>query len=118
VEEGWSGRSAVVGARAAAGTPCTEGTPVNWRSGGVGSERGCTVKAGVGFIIAGAGVGVGTGLVGRGAARAGLSVGACSDVARARRTHVRVLLPKFLRLLSIQTCESCHMTCVRFLPCT
>jgi hypothetical protein len=32
---------------------------VNLRSGGVVSERGCTVKAGVGFI--GAGVGTGTG---------------------------------------------------------
>jgi hypothetical protein len=29
---------------------------VNWRSGGVGSEQGCTVKAGVGFIVVGAGL--------------------------------------------------------------
>ena len=54
VEEGWSGRSTVAGARAAAGTPCAEGTPVNWRSGGVGSARGCTVEVGVGFIATGA----------------------------------------------------------------
>jgi hypothetical protein len=40
----------VVGSRAAAGTPCAERSPVNLRSGGVESERGCTVKAGVGFI--------------------------------------------------------------------
>jgi hypothetical protein len=44
----------VAGARAAAGTPCAEGTPVNWRSGGVGSARGCTVEVGVGFIATGA----------------------------------------------------------------
>jgi hypothetical protein len=29
---------------------------VNWCSGGVGSEQGCTVEAGVGFIVAGAGL--------------------------------------------------------------
>jgi hypothetical protein len=83
---------------------------VNGRSGGVGSEQGCTVEAGIGFIVAGAGW--------RDATRTGLSVGACCGVARARRTHDRVILPKFLRPLSSQTCESCHMTCVRFLPCT
>jgi hypothetical protein len=116
VEEGWSGRSTVAGARAAAGTPCAERTLVNWRSGGVGSERGCMVEAGVGFIVAGAGMGVG--LARRVAARAGPSVGACSSIARARRTRGRVILPKFLRLLSSQTCESCHKTCVRFLPYT
>jgi hypothetical protein len=44
---------------------------------------------------------------------AGLSVGACSGVARARRTRGCVLLPKFLRLLSSQTCKSCYMTCVK-----
>jgi hypothetical protein len=37
---------------------------VNWRSGGVESERGGTVKAGVGFIVAG--TDVGTGLARRG----------------------------------------------------
>jgi hypothetical protein len=102
VEEGWSGRSTVAGARSAVGTPCIEGMPVKWRSGGVGSEQGCTVKAGVGFIVAGAGP----------------SIGACSGVARARQTRGHVILPKFLRLLSSQTCESCHKTCVRFLPYT
>jgi hypothetical protein len=99
----------VAGAQAAAGTPCAEGTPVNWRSCGVGSERGCMVEAGVGYIVTGAG------LVRRSAARAGPSVGACSSIARARRTRGRVILSKFLRLLSSQTCESCHKTCVRFL---
>jgi hypothetical protein len=46
----------VAGARAAAGTPYAEQTPVNLRSGGVRSERGHTVEAGVGFIAAGAGL--------------------------------------------------------------
>jgi hypothetical protein len=73
-----------------------------------------TVEDGVGFIAAG----VGAGLVQRGVARAEPSVGACSGVAKARRTDGRVILPKFLRLLSTQTCECCHMTCVRFLPCS
>jgi hypothetical protein len=45
----------VVGSQAATGTPCAERSPVNLRSGGVESERGCTVKAGVGFIGAGTG---------------------------------------------------------------
>jgi hypothetical protein len=46
---------------------------VNWRSGGVGSERGCTVKVGVGFIVAGVGVGVGLAQRGaRGAERQGV----------------------------------------------
>jgi hypothetical protein len=80
--------------------------------------RGRTVEAGVDFIAAGAGVGVGTGLTRRGAARVGPSAGACSSIARARRTRGRVNLLEYLRLLSTQTCESCHMTCVRFLPCT
>ena len=47
----------MVGSRAAAGTLCAERSPVNLRSGGVESERGCTVKAGVGFIGAGADTG-------------------------------------------------------------
>jgi hypothetical protein len=89
---------------------------VNWRSDRVESERGCTVEAGVGFIVAS--VGVGAVLARHSAGRTGPSVGACSGVARARRTRGCVILPKFLRLLSSQTCESCHMTCVRFLPCT
>jgi hypothetical protein len=106
----------VVRSRAAAGTPCAERSSVILRSGEVESERGRTVEASVGFI--GAGVGVGTGLAWRGAARAGPSAWACSGVARARRTRGCVILPKFLRLLSTQTCESCYMACVRFLPCT
>jgi hypothetical protein len=52
----------VVGARAAAGTPCAKRTPVKLRSGGVESEWGCTVKAGVGFIGVGVGVGAGSGV--------------------------------------------------------
>jgi hypothetical protein len=48
----------VVEARATAGTPCTERSPVNLRLGGAKSERECTVKAWVGFI----GVGVGSGV--------------------------------------------------------
>jgi hypothetical protein len=88
---------------------------VNLRSGEVESERGRTVEASVGFI--GAGEGVGMGLAWRGVARAGPSAGACSGVARARRTRGCVILPKFLRLLSTHTCESCHMACVRSVPC-
>jgi hypothetical protein len=57
VEEGWSSRSTVAGAWAAAGTPCAERSPVNFRLGGVESEWGCTVKDGVGFIGADASVG-------------------------------------------------------------
>jgi hypothetical protein len=55
-EEGWSGRSTVAGARAAASTPCAGRMPVNSCSGWVGSERRCTVEAGVGFIVAGVGL--------------------------------------------------------------
>jgi hypothetical protein len=116
VEEGWRGRSMVVGACTAAGTPFSRQTPVNSCSGRVGSERGRTVETGVGFIAAG--TGVGAGLMQCGAARVGLSAGACSGVARARRTRGRVNLPEFLRLQSSQMCESCHMSCVRFRPCT
>jgi hypothetical protein len=106
----------VVGSRAAAGTPCAERSPVNLRFDEVESERGHTVEALVGFI--GAGTGVGTGLAGHDTVRAGSSAGACSGIARACQTRGCVILPKFLRLLSTQTCESCHMACVRFLPCT
>jgi hypothetical protein len=88
----------MVGVRAAASTPCAGQTAVNLCTGRVGSERGRTVEAGFGFIAAG--------LAQRGAARVGPSVGACSGVARARRTRGHVILPKFLRLLSTQTCES------------
>jgi hypothetical protein len=66
----------VVGSRVAAGTPCAEQSPVNLRSGEVESERGCLVEASVGFI--GAGAGVGMGLAWRGAVHAGSSAGACS----------------------------------------
>ena len=69
---------------AAAGTPCAEQSPVILRSDEVESERGHTVEASVGFIGVGSGAGVGTGLAWRGTARAGLSAGACSGVARAR----------------------------------
>jgi hypothetical protein len=50
------------------------------------------------------GAGVGAGLTRRSAVRVGPSVGACSGVARARRTRGRVNLPEFLRLLSSQKC--------------
>jgi hypothetical protein len=56
VEEGGSGRSTVVGARV---------SPVNLRSGEAESERGCTVKAEVGFIGVGTGVGAGSGIARR-----------------------------------------------------
>jgi hypothetical protein len=96
VEEGWSGRSTVARARTATGTPFSRQTPMNSCSGRIGSARGCTVETGVGFIAAG--VGVGAGLTQRGATRVGPSVGACSGVARARRTRGRVNLPEFLHL--------------------
>jgi hypothetical protein len=50
---GTVGRSTVVGARAAADTPCAGQTPVIWRSGEVESERGHTVEASASFIGAG-----------------------------------------------------------------
>jgi hypothetical protein len=106
----------VVRSQAAAGTPCVERSPVDLRFGEVESERGRTVEASIDFI--GAGAGLGTGLSWRDVVRAGSSVGACSGVARACRTRCCVILPKFLRVLSTQTSESCHMACVRFLPCT
>jgi hypothetical protein len=49
----------MAGACAAAGTPFSGQTPANSCSGGVRSARGCTIETGVGFIAAGAGVGVG-----------------------------------------------------------
>jgi hypothetical protein len=58
VEEGWCGRSTVAGACAAASTPFSRQTPTNSCSGEVRSARGCTVETGVGFIAAGAVVGV------------------------------------------------------------
>jgi hypothetical protein len=110
---GWT---TVVGSRAAAGTPCTEQTPVIWRSGEVESERGRTVEALAGFI--GVGVGGGIGSAWRGVVHAGLSAEACSGDARARRTRGCVILPLFLCLLSSQMCKSRHKTFVRSLPCT
>jgi hypothetical protein len=73
-----------------------------------------TVEASVGFICAG----TGTGSAWHCAVCAGLSAGACSGDARARRTRGCVILPLFLRLLSSQTCESRHKTFVRSLPYT
>jgi hypothetical protein len=93
VEVGRSGRSTVVGAQTAAGTPCAERTPAILHLGGAESERGRTVKASIGFIGTGMGVGAGSGVAWRG--RAGLSAGACSSIARAGRTRVRFFLPEF-----------------------
>jgi hypothetical protein len=78
MEVGRSGRSMVVGARAAAGTPCAERTPTILCLGGAESERGCTVKALAGFIGVGVGVGAGSGVARRGRARP--SAGACSGM--------------------------------------
>jgi hypothetical protein len=63
----------VVGSRVAAGTPCAEQSPVNWRSGEVESERGSMIEALVGFI--GAGAGVGTGLAWRNGCARGRALG-------------------------------------------
>jgi hypothetical protein len=68
----------MVGARAAAGTPCAEETSAILCSGGAKSERGSTVKASVCFIGADMGMGAGSGVAR--CRRAGLSVGACSGV--------------------------------------
>jgi hypothetical protein len=93
----------VVGPRATAGTPCAERSPVNLRSGEVESERGCTVKASVGFI----GVGMGLAWHGaRGAERQGVLWRA-----RTRRTRGRLFLPLFKRLQGSQTCESRQRSC-------
>jgi hypothetical protein len=83
----------VVGSRATAGTPCAERSSVILRSGAVESERGRTVEALVGFI--GTTRARAWGLALRGAARAGLSAGAGSGVARARQTRGCVILRKF-----------------------
>jgi hypothetical protein len=55
MELGRSGRSTVVRARVAAGTPCAEGTTTISCVGGAESQRGSTVKASVCFIGAGVG---------------------------------------------------------------
>jgi hypothetical protein len=63
----------VVGARAAAGTPCAGQMPVILRYGEVESERGRTVEALAGFIGAGSGTSLawrGAGHVGSGSGRA------------------------------------------------
>jgi hypothetical protein len=78
MEVGQSGRSMVVGARAAAGTPCAEGTLAISCSGGADSERGRMVMASVCFVGVGAGVGMGSSVVRR--RRAGPSARACSGM--------------------------------------
>ena len=83
----------MVGARAAAGTLCARQTPVILCSGEVESERGHTVEALAGFI--GAGVGAGSSVAWRGAARAGPSTEVCSGIAKARRTRGHFFLPEF-----------------------
>jgi hypothetical protein len=53
----------------AAGTPCAEQSPVNWRSSEVESERGSTIEALVGFIgVGGAWVWLGVARCARGRA--------------------------------------------------
>jgi hypothetical protein len=68
----------VVGARAAAGTPCAKGTLAILRLGGAQSKRGSMVKASVGFIGASVGVGVGSSVAR--CRHAGPSAGACSGM--------------------------------------
>jgi hypothetical protein len=68
----------VVGARAAVGTSCAEGTPTILCSGGAESERGSTVKASVYFIGTSAGVGTGSGVARTGRVRP--SARACSGM--------------------------------------
>jgi hypothetical protein len=111
---GWFGRSMLVVACAAAGTPLSGQTPANLSSGWVRDARGCTVEAGVAFIATGASAGLGW----REAARVCKAPRACSGVARARRTRGRVHLPEFLRLQSSKACESRQMSCARSLPGT
>jgi hypothetical protein len=101
---------------ATAGTLLTGQTPANLSSGWVSDARGCTVEAGVAFIAADARVDAG--LARRGAVRVGGAPRACSGVARARRTRVRLFLPLFKRLLGSQTCESRQGSCAGFLPGT
>jgi hypothetical protein len=116
VGSGWVARSTVVVACAATGTSFTGQTPANLSLGWVSDARGCTVEAGMDFIAAGASVGAG--LARRGAARMGGAPRACSGVARARRTRVRLFLPLFKCQLGSQTCESRQGSCARFLPGT
>jgi hypothetical protein len=102
--DGSAGRSTVVGARAAAGTPSAGQAPAISCSGEVESARGSMDEASAGFIGAGAGRGHGRGLVWRGAR--GVGRWACSGAFRARRTHGGVLLPMFNSSPRSQTCES------------
>jgi hypothetical protein len=74
-------------ASAAAGTSHTGQTTANSSSGWVSGARGCTVKAGMAFI--GAGAGVDARLARRGAARVGGAPRACSG-APERVEHVGV----------------------------
>jgi hypothetical protein len=106
----------VVGARAAAGTPCAEQAPVNLRLDRAESERGCTVKALVGFIGAGASVGVGSGVARRGA-RGAERRGVLWHCQGASNTW-SFPSAQVLALVSSQTCESRHNTFVRSLLCT
>jgi hypothetical protein len=99
----------VVGSRAAAGTLCTERSPVNLRSDGVESERGCTVKALVGFIGADAGTSMGSCLAQSGAR--GAEHRGVLWCARTRRTRGRLFLPLIKRLQGSQTCESRQGSC-------
>jgi hypothetical protein len=85
----WFGRSTVAVACATTGTSLTGQTPANLSSGRVSDVRGCTVEAEVAFIDAG--VGVGTGLARRGAARVGGAPRACSRVL-GRVEHVAVFI--------------------------
>jgi hypothetical protein len=101
---GSAGRSTVVGARAATGTPCAGQTLAISCSGEVESARGRTDEALASFIGAGASRGHGRGLAQRGAR--GFGRRTCSGKVRARRTRGGVLLPLFKRLLRSQTCES------------
>jgi hypothetical protein len=89
VEDGWHGRSTVVGACAAAGTPFSGQTPTNSCSGWVRSARGCTVETGVGFIAAG--MGVGARLTRRGL-RARAERRGCALVLPGRVEHVVVFI--------------------------
>jgi hypothetical protein len=61
----------------AASTLLTGQTTANSSSGWVSDTRGCTVEAGMAFIAAG--IGVGVGLARRGAARVGGAPRACSS---------------------------------------
>jgi hypothetical protein len=92
----------VVGARAAAGTPCARQTPVISCSSEVESARGRTAEPLASFI--GAGREHGRGLARHGAR--GFERSTCSGEFKARQTRGGILLPLFKSLLRLQTCES------------